>query len=641
MLNQIQRLLDTTGWESEDQARTANLLNVILLGQITTAIIVVSTLVVLAADGTPFNLIILAFIIAISSGLMLLTRRGRVRTTSVLLSLFLLLITTVTIFIFGGIRNNVASMYFVVVAVAALLLGERAAVVFGLLSILAALGVFYAESNDAIVLAMPVSNNFSDWLILSAALSIETLLLRFAVRNISLESKHIRRDARTLSENNRELRQRATELAILNDIGEKITAVLQLDSVLERAAYLIQDSFDYHHVAFFILDRERDEWVLKARAGDSIQILPLNHRLKLNQGLVGWVGLYGETLLVNDVKTEPRYVRLYPDTVTIQSELSVPIRVGDKVAGVLDVQSPQPHAFDESDVIVVETLAYQSAVAIQNAWLYEALQQELAERERTQEELTRQTQELVRSNAELESFARVVSHDLQEPLRKVQIFSDRLKAKYAGMVDEQARDYLERVQNTAGRMQDLIEALLTYARVTTQVQPFTPVDLNQVAREALSDLQARIEQASGQVEIGDLPTIDADPIQMRQVLQNLIGNALKFHRPGAPPIVKVCAESLKDQAEQAMTQDHDLEFCHIIVQDNGIGFDEKYLDRIFQVFQRLHDRDEYEGTGVGLATCRKIVERHGGAITAKSSEGQGATFIVTLPVKQPEGASYG
>jgi signal transduction histidine kinase len=251
----------------------------------------------------------------------------------------------------------------------------------------------------------------------------------------------------------------------------------------------------------------------------------------------------------------------------------------------------------------------------------EELETEVAERRRTEAELAR-------SNAELQQFAYVASHDLQEPLRKIQAFGDLLAADDSEALSEQGRDYLGRMQDAARRMRALINDLLAFSRVTTRGQPFTPVDLTQVAHEVLSDLQVRIEQSGGRVELSDLPSIDADPMQMRQLLQNLIGNALKYRREDAVPLVHVYAP---------LVNGHEQALCQINVQDNGIGFDEKYLDRIFVPFQRLHGRNEYEGTGIGLAICSKIVQRHGGSITAKSTPGQGATFMVTLPTKQSRG----
>jgi signal transduction histidine kinase len=182
-------------------------------------------------------------------------------------------------------------------------------------------------------------------------------------------------------------------------------------------------------------------------------------------------------------------------------------------------------------------------------------------------------------------------------------------------------------------MQTLITDLMTFSRVETKGQPFVKTELGLIAREVSADLESRIEQAGGRVEIGELPTIDADPMQMRQLLQNLISNSLKYYREGVPPVVHVYSQKLDARSPESMDESAlARQLCQILVTDNGIGFDEKYLDRIFTVFQRLHVKGEYEGTGVGLAICRKIVDRHGGTITARSSPGEGATFVVTLPV---------
>jgi signal transduction histidine kinase len=257
----------------------------------------------------------------------------------------------------------------------------------------------------------------------------------------------------------------------------------------------------------------------------------------------------------------------------------------------------------------------------------------MTEMNQTHEELRSYAAKLELSNKELQDFASVASHDLQEPLRKVQAFSDRLRSRCGASLDDSGRDYLDRIQNAARRMQILINDLLTYARVTTKAQPFAPVDLSVAAREVVADLEARIEQVEGRVEVGELPTVDVDPLQVRQLMQNLIGNALKYHRPHVPPVVRVYSKvAREDHPEAAGDLAHG--HCQLVVEDNGIGFEEIYTDRIFTIFQRLHGRNEYEGTGIGLAVCRKIAERHGGSITARSTPGQGSTFLVTLPVRQ-------
>ena len=235
--------------------------------------------------------------------------------------------------------------------------------------------------------------------------------------------------------------------------------------------------------------------------------------------------------------------------------------------------------------------------------------------------LTQQRRELQRSNAALDEFASVASHDLQEPLRKIMSFGERLATTAGPLLEGPATEYLNRMLSAAGRMRVLVTDLLSYSQVTTQVQPFAPTDLSLVVSEVLCDLETAIAESHARVEVGALPVIMADSLQMRQLLQNLLGNALKYRRKEVPPVVLVSGQ----QAEHE---------CIITVTDNGIGFSEQYSERIFRIFERLHGRSEYEGAGIGLSICRKIVERHGGTITATGIVGQGATFTVTLPVDQ-------
>lgn len=249
-----------------------------------------------------------------------------------------------------------------------------------------------------------------------------------------------------------------------------------------------------------------------------------------------------------------------------------------------------------------------------------ALLFDITQRKEAEAKLQQTLQKLEVNNRELQDFAYVASHDLQEPLRKIQAFGDRLKKQAGAQLDDKSRDYLERMQSAAARMQALINDLLTFSRVTTKAQPFVRTDLDNLVSEVLSDLEIRLERSGGRVEVGQLGALEVDASQMRQVIQNLVGNALKFHKPEVPPVVTVSGQEKAGYYE-------------LRVADNGIGFDEKYLDRIFTPFQRLHGRGEYEGTGIGLSVVRKIVDRHGGQVTAQSRPDEGATFIITLPTK--------
>jgi PAS domain S-box-containing protein len=254
---------------------------------------------------------------------------------------------------------------------------------------------------------------------------------------------------------------------------------------------------------------------------------------------------------------------------------------------------------------------------------------EIEERKRMQEKLALYTGMLEEKNRELQEFAFVASHDLQEPLRKIQAFGTRLMAIHKDALDEQGRDYLKRMQNAANRMQLLIGNLLEYSRIATRAHPFTLVDLKDTVQNVVGSLEVLVERTGGSVEIANLPKVEADEIQMHQLFQNLIGNALKFHKGRAPAVKIYCLPPCEEEQVEGCCCSG---LCRIYVEDNGIGFAEENLERIFSPFQRLHGRTEYEGTGMGLAICRRIVERHGGSITAKSTPGKGSTFIVSLPI---------
>ncbi len=314
----------------------------------------------------------------------------------------------------------------------------------------------------------------------------------------------------------------------------------------------------------------------------------------------------------------------------VRSALCAPFFVRGRPGGCFYVTHRRVSGlFGEDEQRLAEFIATLAGSALENAAgfaelrsLNETLEERVAERGAVVEA---RSKELARSNAELEQFASIASHDLQEPLRKIQSFGGLLMAQSREGLFPEGQDYLQRMTNAAKRMQQLINDLLAFARVTSKARPFVPVDLARVAREVVGDLEVRIRESGGRVDIGALPEVVADPTQMRQLLQNLLGNALKYCRPGQAPLVEVDASMPTD------------ELCKIKVRDNGIGFDEKYLDRIFGPFQRLHSREQFEGTGMGLAICQKIVERHGGTITATSVPGQGSSFIVTLPLCQPKG----
>jgi light-regulated signal transduction histidine kinase (bacteriophytochrome) len=259
-----------------------------------------------------------------------------------------------------------------------------------------------------------------------------------------------------------------------------------------------------------------------------------------------------------------------------------------------------------------------SKVNVDGRRMYSAVVRDVTERKRHEAELRARGAALERSNAELEQFAYVASHDLQEPLRMVASYTQLLARRYQGKLDAQADKYIAFAVDGAQRMQTLINDLLALSRVGTQGRPFVPTDVGAVVQRALRWLGKSLEESGGAVEVGPMPTVPADAGQLEQVFQNLLANALKFRRPGVPPRIAVTA--VPNGAE-----------WRCAVRDNGIGFEPQYAEQIFVVFQRLHTRAEYAGTGVGLAICKKVVERHGGRIWAESVPNEGTTFYFTLP----------
>lgn len=244
---------------------------------------------------------------------------------------------------------------------------------------------------------------------------------------------------------------------------------------------------------------------------------------------------------------------------------------------------------------------------------------------RLEEQVEERTQELKRSNQELTDFAAIASHDLQEPLRKVVMFGDRLEARIPEE-ETKSRDYLDRLRKSARRMQGFIEALLKLSSVASSAQPFQPVDLHKLTLEVIDDLEARITHTKAQVNIDQhkLPTVEADATQMRQLIQNLISNALKYHQQDVPPVVEITSRPLRDG------------FWEIMVKDNGVGIEDHEINLVFHPFERGNNDIKLEGTGMGLAICKTIVDRHGGSIHVVSQPNKGTSFIITLPEKNIE-----
>lgn len=271
-----------------------------------------------------------------------------------------------------------------------------------------------------------------------------------------------------------------------------------------------------------------------------------------------------------------------------------------------------------------------------------SLEMEIKERKSSEEKvkhLNRQLLEniasLEQANKDLDRFAFMASHDLQEPLRKIRMFSDRLALKYNDIMDDDGRTNIQRIHKAAERMQNLITDILTFSKISVDTPSFVDCDMNALISEVLADLDEEVKAKNGKVIIDKLPTLSVNPSLIKPLFHNLIGNALKYSKKDTSPVVKITSE-ISAQLNGKNTQGVSPKYCRIFIQDNGIGFDQKYAEEIFGMFKRLHHNSEFQGTGIGLALCKKIVEQHKGYISARSKINEGSTFIISLPFQHQQ-----
>jgi PAS domain S-box-containing protein len=421
------------------------------------------------------------------------------------------------------------------------------------------------------------------------------------------------------------LRKSEARFKLLSETAGKLLATDDPQGIVNELCQGVMAYLDCHSFFNFLVDEEAGRLHLNACAGIPEDEARKIEWLDYGVGVCGCVARDAVRIVAEDIShtSDPRteLVKSYG----LQAYACHPLIAQGRLIGTLAFGTRTRARFSDEDLILMKTVADQVAMAMDRIGLIEGLRRS---RDKLETRVQERTAELARSNRELQDFASIASHDLQEPLRKVQAFGNLLVERHSECLNDEGRDYLARMKSAAARMQGLIGSLLDYSRVTSRAKPFSEVDLNEAAKEALLNLEVRIKETGGRVEVDGLPFIMADRSQVVQLFQNLIGNGLKFHKEGDPPHVKVYATPGKG------TKPGKRDFWEITVEDNGIGFDETKVDRIFEPFQRLHGRSSpYAGTGMGLAICRKIVERHGGTITAKSIVGKGAAFIITLPKK--------
>ncbi len=436
----------------------------------------------------------------------------------------------------------------------------------------------------------------------------------WAARRLAQEHRELILAERELAESVQLSKERARALHSLVVAVREVTASTELDRLLETILHGAKELTGARYAALGTVDEAGDKLTSFITEGMDQETKTAIGLQPTGRGILGFLSHHESALRLKDLTKHQASVGFPPHHPPMRSFLGVSIRAHDRVFGRIYLTEKQgADEFSELDEEIVGALAAHAGKAIDQALLL--LQVTMAEN------LLRElNNELIRSNADLQQFAYVASHDLQEPLRMVASYTQLLAKRYKGKLDADADDFIGYAVDGATRMQRLINDLLAYSRVTSQGKAFEPVDCNLLLENVLNTLRLAIEENRAVVTHDALPMVTADTGQLQQLFQNLLSNAIKFHG-SEPPTVHVSAEPRNSE-------------WVFSVRDNGIGVDAQYADRIFVIFQRLHNAEEYPGTGIGLALCKKIVERHGGHIWVESQPGRGATFYFTIPIEQ-------
>ncbi len=415
-----------------------------------------------------------------------------------------------------------------------------------------------------------------------------------------------------------EERRRAIQLQTIREVTERVTGILDPESLLIQVAELIQTRFGYSEVTLWTLDESRQELILQVGAGIYKANSPADRVLVEGNGIINWVAQHGEPLLANDVSQEPRY-RFFEPLKSTKAELAVPLRLSGRVIGVLDVQSEHINAFDQEDLFVLEALADQVSIALENARLYAAERARVAELDRAYREL----QQLDRLKDE---FVQNVSHELRTPLTFIKGYIELMEQELLGELNEQQREALRVMDERANAVIHLVNDIISLKKAEMEVSSPQRISLVEVAQSCVwgAKVTARQHNLELKMEVEeDLPDAWADPARLGEVFDNLIGNAIKFSPKGGTITIRMRRED---------------GFLRVEVEDQGIGIPADKLDKIWDRFYQVDGSParRFGGTGLGLAIVRRIIEAHGGTIEVRSEEGQGSTFIFTVPIYSPE-----
>ena len=399
-------------------------------------------------------------------------------------------------------------------------------------------------------------------------------------------------------------RKHVAQIELLNEVTSQLTSTLQLDELLNAAASSIQKNFNYFDVTVFLLSEDKQELVLEAHAGNFIDFLPHGYRQKIGKGLIGWVIEHGEIVLCNDVSQDPRYmIYEYHNT---KSELAIPITIDDEIAGVLNVEDTKLHAFDDTDIMVLETLSDLLGIAIKNAKLYD--------------EVRKTNMKLTEVDKMKSEFLGIVSHDFRSPLSSIILAGKSLLKNESVQGLQRVKEYLQIIVDQANRLNQLAEDTLSITKIESGQLSFyfKIVNIERLVQDAISMVRfSNRHQMTYSVD-PNVAFIKGDQTKLRQVVQNLVSNAVKYSPKGG----KVCVT----------VEDYSPEKILVSVSDEGIGIPPEQVDKLFKKFSRVNSNEvrDIKGAGLGLWICKEIVEAHGGKIWIESQLGKGSTMKFTI-----------